>query len=102
MEGVSALINGYPIPANFTDAGKLLGAFPMRNALEALMLLVPIAVLGALLPFGSISVRLIAVLVPACLVCGLALVGVGDGSLSQFVGGWLRWRLQRPILYYRG
>ena len=30
----------YIIPVNFTDAGKLLGTFPVRNSIEALCLLV--------------------------------------------------------------
>ena len=33
----------YIIPVNFTDAGKLLGTFPVRSSIEALCLLVPVA-----------------------------------------------------------
>lgn len=43
----------YHLPANFTDAGKLLGMFPIRNAIEALVLAAPIIYLClALLPLG--------------------------------------------------
>ena len=35
----------YIIPVNFTDAGKLLGTFPVRNSIEALCLLVPVALI---------------------------------------------------------
>lgn len=36
------------IPANYTDAGKIMGTFPIRNALEALVCVVPIVLLGNL------------------------------------------------------
>ena len=35
----------YIIPVNFTDAGKLLGTFPVRNSIEAFCLLVPVALI---------------------------------------------------------
>ena len=35
--------NEYIIPANYTDAGKLLGAFEIRSAAEAVLLCVPLA-----------------------------------------------------------
>ena len=45
--------NEYIIPANYTDAGKLLGAFEIRSAAEAVLLCVPLAlILLKLSPFG--------------------------------------------------
>ena len=45
--------NEYIIPANYTDAGKLLGAFEIRNVIEALILCLPIGLaLLKLSPFG--------------------------------------------------
>ena len=42
----------YYIPVNFTDAGKLAGMFPIRNAVEALILALPAAFCCfAFLPF---------------------------------------------------
>ena len=41
----------YHIPVNFTDAGKLFGVFEIRNAVETVLLCVPILFLClALLP----------------------------------------------------
>ncbi len=36
----------YHLPANYTDAGKLLGMFEIRNAVEAVVLAVPRVLLG--------------------------------------------------------
>lgn len=38
------------IPANYTDAGKIMGTFPIRNALEALVCVVPFVLLVMMLP----------------------------------------------------
>ena len=41
----------YHIPVNFTDAGKLFGVFEIRNAVETVLLCIPILILClALLP----------------------------------------------------
>ena len=48
----------YIIPVNFTDAGKLLGTFPVRNSIEALCLLVPVALICLNLSGLSFTVRL--------------------------------------------
>ena len=32
----------YRIPANYTDAGRLFGLFPIRNTVEAVILAVPV------------------------------------------------------------
>ena len=41
----------YHIPVNFTDAGKLFGVFEIRNAVETVLLCIPILFLClALLP----------------------------------------------------
>ena len=43
----------YHIPANYTDAGRLFGLFPIRNAVEAAILAVPTLFLCfRLLPFA--------------------------------------------------
>ena len=41
------------IPVNFTDAGRLFGLFEIRNAVEAVLICVPLAaILMRILPFG--------------------------------------------------
>lgn len=45
----------YHIPVNFTDAGKLFGVFEIRNAVETVLLCIPILFLClALLPLTLI------------------------------------------------
>ena len=85
----------YIIPVNFTDAGKLLGTFPVRNSIEALCLLVPVALICLNLSGLSFTVRLM-------LTVGIALVGINDDSLSQFLSAWVRWRRRRAVIFYRG
>ena len=36
------------------------------------------------------------------IICGVALVGINDDSLSQFLSAWLRWRRKRAVIFYRG
>ncbi|MFR4875303.1 MAG: hypothetical protein ACLUBZ_00060 [Ruthenibacterium lactatiformans] len=92
----------YIIPVNFTDAGKLLGTFPVRNSIEAFCLLVPVALICLNLPGLSFTVRLMLTVGGAVIVCGVALTGINDDSLSQFLSAWLRWRRRRAAIFYRG
>jgi len=94
--------NNYIIPVNFTDAGKLLGTFPVRNSIEALCLLVPVALICLNLPGLSFTMRLMLTVGIAVIICGVALVGINDDSLSQFLSAWLRWRRKRAVIFYRG
>lgn len=94
--------DGYYIPANFTDAGKILGAFPLRNAVEALLLAAPLFLVILALPYFTILTRLMAALILAVPVGGFALIGIRDESLLQFAATWLRWRRNRSTLVYRG
>ena len=51
----------YHIPVNFTDAGKLFGVFEIRNAVETVLLCIPILFLClALLPL-TLMPKIIAV-----------------------------------------
>ena len=64
----------YHIPVNFTDAGKLFGVFEIRNAVETVLLCIPILFLClALLPLT---------LMPKIIVTMAILVPVG-GSRSS-------------------
>ena len=68
----------YYIPVNYTDAGKLFGLFEIRNAIESVVLGLPVLGLcTALLPF-TITWKIIVTL---CL---------------------LTWRRRRRVLTYRG
>ena len=92
----------YHIPANFTDAGKLLGMFTIRNTIEALLMAAPLTYLGLVfLPF-EITTRIIITMVAVIPTGGFALIGVNDDCLTRFVGSWWRWRRNRRILTFRG
>ena len=71
----------YYIPVNFTDAGRVLGLFELRNCIEAAVLAVPTVGLCTLIanftPF-SLTVKLIISLCLLVPVCGFALVGIRD------------------------
>lgn len=95
-------VESYHIPANFTDAGKIMGAFAIRNTIEAVALTIPLA-FGTFvaLPF-DITVKIICTLVVAIPVGGFALLGISDDSLTIFLKTWLNYRKSRQIIAYRG
>lgn len=92
----------YYIPVNFTDAGRVMGMFELRNLVEAVILTLPVLYFClVLLPFElttKITVTLIAV-VP---LGGFGLLGIKDDSLTRWVGSWWRWRKKRRLMTYRG
>lgn len=90
------------VPANYTDAGKLMGMFPIRNTIEALVLCAPLIYLGlAFLPF-EITTRIILTMVAVVPTGGFALIGINDDCLTRFIGNWWRWRKSRRVLTFRG
>lgn len=90
------------IPTNYTDAGKLLGLFEIRNVIECFILCVPLALLTVWLsPFG-LTGTIILVTVPVIAVGGFALIGVQDLSLFTFLRIYIRYRKNKRILTYRG
>ena len=87
----------YHIPVNFTDAGKLFGVFEIRNAVETVLLCIPILFLClALLPKIIVTMT---ILVP---VGGFALIGIGGDSLTRWLKAWINWRKHRRMIFYRG
>ena len=92
----------YWIPVNFTDAGRAFGLFETRNLIEALLLTLPVLYLCVrLLPF-ALTTKLVVTLTIIVPVGGFALIGISDDSLTRWLAGWLRWRRQRRVMYYRG
>ena len=92
----------YWIPVNFTDAGRAFGLFETRNLIEALLLTLPVLFLCVrLLPF-ALTTKLVVTLTIIVPVGGFALIGISDDSLTRWLAGWLRWRRQRRVMYYRG
>ena len=92
----------YWIPVNFTDAGRAFGLFETRNLIEAVLLTLPALYLCVrLLPF-ALTTKLVVTLTLIVPVGGFALIGISDDSLTRWLAGWLRWRRQRRVMYYRG
>ena len=92
----------YHIPANYTDAGRLFGLFPIHNTVEAAILAVPTLFLCfQLLPF-ALTTNIVITLVLVVPTAGFALIGLGDDSLSRFLIAWWRWKRGKRIITFRG
>lgn len=92
----------YYIPVNYTDAGKLFGLFEIRNAIEAVVLGLPILGLcSALLPL-TITWKIIVTLCLLVPIVGFALIGLKDDSLTRYLKTWWIWRRGRRVMTYRG
>ena len=81
------------IPVNFTDAGRLFGLFEIRNAVEAVLICVPLAAM--LMRIGIVSAV-------SVILGGFALIGIGDMSLLEFLKQYIRFKRQAKILTYKG
>ena len=95
----------YFIPANFMDAGRVFGMFELRNCIEAVILAAP--TLGSCMLIAhqltvSLTIKLIISLCLLVPVCGFALIGIRDDSLSRFLSTYFRWRSHRRIILNRG
>ncbi len=90
------------IPNNYTDSGKILGMFELRNVAEALILCLPLLLITLLLsPFGLTGTLILATVFVVA-IGGFALIGIHDYSLLTFVRLHRRWRKNKRILIYRG
>lgn len=89
------------IPANYTDAGRILGLFEIRNLIEAVILSVPLLFLTLFcLPFAlTVNIVLAAILVVP--VGGFALLGIHDYSLINFIRVYRKWRKHRRIVDFK-
>ena len=95
----------YFIPANFTVAGRVFGMFELRNCMETVILAAPtlgICMLIAHQLAVSLTIKLIISLCLLVPVCGFALIGIRDDSLSRFLSTYFRWRSHRRIILNRG
>lgn len=90
------------IPSNYTDAGKLLGAFALRQVAECAAICLPLAAMVFLLCPLGLTGKIIVCAVLVVPAGGFALLGVQDNSLLTFARLYSRWRKNRRILIYRG
>ena len=80
----------YYIPVNFTNAGRILGLFEIRNLIEALLLCLPVLyVCLTYLPFS---------LTPKIIVTVSLVVPIGGFGLK----GWWAWHCRRRMMFFRG
>ena len=92
----------YHIPTNFTDAGRVMGLFELRNLVEAVLLALPALYLCiALLPC-SLTPKIIITLSVVVPLAGFGVIGISDDSLTRWLTAWWRWRRGRRVLFYRG
>ena len=92
----------YYIPTNFTDAGRVMGLFEIRNLIEAVLLTLPILYLCLAFVPLSMTPKIIVTLTVLVPVGGFGLIGVSDDSLTRWLGSWWRWRKGRRLITYRG
>ena len=88
----------YIIPPNFIDTGSVFGGmFKMRNAIEAVVVLVIIGVPVLNLPLSLMN-TIIALCLTALPVGILALLGVGGESLSSFILNFFKFLFNRRVI----
>ena len=92
----------YYIPTNFTDAGRVMGLFELRNLIEAVVLTLPILYLCLAFVPLSMTPKIIVTLTVLVPVGGFGLIGVNDDSLTRWLGSWWRWRKGRRLITCRG
>lgn len=95
-------IETYYIPTNFTDAGRIMGMFEIRNVLETLLLTGPVLYLCLMLLPLELMPKIIVTMTIVVPVGGFGLLGICDDSLTRWLGSWWRWRKGRRIISYRG
>ena len=99
---MNSMYDNYRIPVNFTDAGRLFGLFPVRNAVEALVITVPVIIACFIfLPF-AFTTRIMIVCIAAVPLGGFSLMGIRDDSLTKFLLTWIIWLMKRRIITFRG
>lgn len=92
----------YHIPTNFTDAGRVMGLFELRNLVETVIMTIPVLYLCiAFLPF-ALTTKIIVTLVVVVPLGGFGLIGINDDSMTRWLGNWLKWRRGRRIILFRG
>lgn len=92
----------YHIPTNFTDAGRVMGLFEIRNLVETVILTLPVLYLCIVFLPLSLTPKIIVTLVIVVPLGGFGLVGVSDDSLTRWLGSWWRWRRGRRLITFRG
>jgi len=95
MEGLTIII-----PANYTEAGRILGIFELRKLVECVLLSVPLLFFFLFcLPF-PITANIVISAIIVVPVGGFAIIGIHDYSLLNFVRVYWKWRKSRAVLKF--
>lgn len=92
----------YHIPTNFTDAGRVMGLFEIRNLVEAVILTLPVLYLCIVFLPLPLTPKIVVTLVIVVPLGGFGMVGISDDSLTRWLGSWWRWRRGRRLITFRG
>lgn len=92
----------YHIPTNFTDAGRVLGLFEIRNLVETVLMTLPVLYLCVVLLPLSLTPKIVVTLVIVVPLGDFGLIGISDDSLTRWFGCWWHWRRARRRIYFRG
>lgn len=92
----------YYIPTNFTDAGKVMGLFEIRNLVEAVLLSLPVLYLCIVLLPLALTPKIIVTMSLVVPIAGFGLIGISGDSLTRWFASWWRWRRGRRMIYFRG
>lgn len=87
----------YYIPNNFTDSGKILGMFFLRNLAEALIIALPLLYFSLKYIPLPLTWRILISITLTVPTSGFALLGIDDVPLSSYIRIWLCWRMNRTI-----
>ena len=85
----------YYIPINFTDAGRVMGLFEIRNMVEAVLPTLYLCVI--LLPL-SLTPKIMVTMTVIVPVGGFGLIGISDDSLTRWLGCWWHGRKNRRLI----
>jgi len=92
----------YHIPSNYTNAGRIMGLFEIRNVVETALIVLPVLALCLYLLPLTITPKIIITLTVIVPLGGFSLIGINDDSLTRWLTSWWRWRKSRRTMAYRG
>lgn len=94
--------NIFAIPANYTDSGKILGGMlELRNAIEAIILIVLVGYPELMLIPMPGTIRIVVMTVTLIPIGVVAMMGIDGDSLFQYVGHIISYLMSRRKLTFR-
>ncbi len=92
----------YAIPANYTDSGRLFGGMlAVRNAIEAVIIVVTLAVVEIKFIPMPTMVRVIVMVLTIMPSAVLSMMGIDGESLTQYLGHMFKYFRRKRKLHYR-